>query len=134
MRAVDISAVKSPTRRPAAKNDPLRWWRESRFGLFIHWGLYAIPAGVWHGIMSGMLSASPTPELAGLGIPTLILSGERDAVFARPAQQALIAQLPRARSTIYAETGHAPHWERPERFAGDLVRFLREIGKAKGEG
>lgn len=49
MRAVDISAVKSPSRRPAAKNDPLRWWREARFGLFIHWGLYAIPAGVWRG-------------------------------------------------------------------------------------
>jgi alpha-L-fucosidase len=23
------------------------WWREARFGMFIHWGLYAIPAGVW---------------------------------------------------------------------------------------
>ncbi|QYM79712.1 alpha-L-fucosidase [Horticoccus luteus] len=49
MRAVDISAVKQPTRRPAPQNDPLRWWRESRFGMFIHWGLYAIPAGVWQG-------------------------------------------------------------------------------------
>ncbi|GIK18225.1 MAG: DUF1080 domain-containing protein [Leptolyngbya sp. PLA2] len=25
------------------------WWREARFGMFIHWGLYAIPAGVWNG-------------------------------------------------------------------------------------
>jgi len=25
------------------------WWREARFGLFIHWGLYAVPAGVWEG-------------------------------------------------------------------------------------
>jgi len=23
----------------------MRWWREARFGLFIHWGLYAVPAG-----------------------------------------------------------------------------------------
>lgn len=23
------------------------WWREARFGMFIHWGLYAIPAGEW---------------------------------------------------------------------------------------
>ncbi|NOG55791.1 MAG: hypothetical protein HND57_15935 [Planctomycetes bacterium] len=23
------------------------WWRDARFGLFIHWGLYAIPAGEW---------------------------------------------------------------------------------------
>ncbi|RMH01726.1 MAG: hypothetical protein D6702_10615 [Planctomycetota bacterium] len=25
----------------------LDWWREARFGLFIHWGLYSIPAGRW---------------------------------------------------------------------------------------
>ncbi len=25
----------------------MAWWREARFGLFIHWGLYAIPAGEW---------------------------------------------------------------------------------------
>ncbi len=25
------------------------WWREARFGLFIHWGLYAEPAGEWKG-------------------------------------------------------------------------------------
>jgi pimeloyl-ACP methyl ester carboxylesterase len=83
-----------------------------------------LPARVWHGIMTGMLDAPVIPELAGLGVPTLILSGDRDAVFAPAAQQALIAQLPKARSSIYAETGHAPHWERPERFAGDLVGFL----------
>jgi alpha-L-fucosidase len=27
----------------------MQWWRESRFGLFLHWGLYAVPAGVWKG-------------------------------------------------------------------------------------
>jgi alpha-L-fucosidase len=27
----------------------IKWWRESRFGMFIHWGLYAVPAGVWKG-------------------------------------------------------------------------------------
>ena len=25
------------------------WWREARFGLFLHWGLYAVPAGEWEG-------------------------------------------------------------------------------------
>jgi alpha-L-fucosidase len=36
--------------RPGAEADPrLDWWRDARFGLFIHWGLYAIPAGRWHG-------------------------------------------------------------------------------------
>lgn len=26
------------------KEDRLAWWKESRFGMFIHWGLYAVPA------------------------------------------------------------------------------------------
>jgi alpha-L-fucosidase len=32
---------------PAAER--LGWWRAARFGLFIHWGLYAVPAGRWQG-------------------------------------------------------------------------------------
>ncbi|HSI73100.1 MAG TPA: alpha-L-fucosidase, partial [Fimbriimonas sp.] len=31
------------------KRDHMTWWREARFGMFIHWGLYAVPAGVWNG-------------------------------------------------------------------------------------
>lgn len=27
----------------------MKWWREARFGMFIHWGLYAIPGGEWNG-------------------------------------------------------------------------------------
>ncbi len=27
----------------------MKWWREARFGMFIHWGLYAVPAGEWDG-------------------------------------------------------------------------------------
>lgn len=27
----------------------MKWWREARFGMFIHWGLAAVPAGVYKG-------------------------------------------------------------------------------------
>ncbi len=27
----------------------MEWWREARFGMFIHWGVYAVPAGEWDG-------------------------------------------------------------------------------------
>jgi len=30
-------------------NRRMAWWREAKFGMFIHWGLYAIPAGMWKG-------------------------------------------------------------------------------------
>ena len=26
----------------------MEWWREARFGLFIHWGVYSVPAGTYH--------------------------------------------------------------------------------------
>ena len=31
------------------KMDRMAWWREAKFGMLIHWGLYAIPAGTWEG-------------------------------------------------------------------------------------
>ena len=31
------------------KDVRMRWWREARFGMFIHWGLYSLPAGEWKG-------------------------------------------------------------------------------------
>jgi non-heme chloroperoxidase len=37
----------------------------------------------------------------------------------------LVAAIPGARSLVYPETGHSPHWERPERFTTDLDAFLR---------
>ena len=30
-------------------SDKMEWWRDARFGMFIHWGLYAIPAGEYQG-------------------------------------------------------------------------------------
>ena len=38
-----------PLKPASAVPDRAAWWREARFGMFIHWGLYAIPAGVWRG-------------------------------------------------------------------------------------
>lgn len=29
--------------------DKMDWWREARFGMFIHWGIYSVPAGIYQG-------------------------------------------------------------------------------------
>ncbi len=29
------------------------WWRDAKFGLFIHWGVYSVPAGVYRGRQIG---------------------------------------------------------------------------------
>jgi alpha-L-fucosidase len=39
----------APKETQADKDARMQWWREARFGMFIHWGLYAIPAGTWNG-------------------------------------------------------------------------------------
>jgi alpha-L-fucosidase len=30
----------------AQRDARMQWWRDARFGMFIHWGLYAVPAGL----------------------------------------------------------------------------------------
>lgn len=36
--------------------EKFRWFEEAKFGLFIHWGLYSIPAGMWNGVPSSRVS------------------------------------------------------------------------------
>ena len=33
----------------AERDARMKWWREARFGMFIHWGVYAVPAGEYKG-------------------------------------------------------------------------------------
>jgi alpha-L-fucosidase len=52
--AVLVLALVPGERALAADADPasagrLAWFHEAKYGLFIHWGLYAIPAGEWKG-------------------------------------------------------------------------------------
>src|SRR5204862_5908402 len=48
--AQNIDPVKTrSTLADELKEKRLRWFREARFGMFIHWGLYAVPAGEWRG-------------------------------------------------------------------------------------
>lgn len=42
-------AMQTKSETPAEKSKRMKWWRDARFGMFIHWGLYAVPAGEWNG-------------------------------------------------------------------------------------
>lgn len=51
----------------------MHWWREARFGMFIHWGLYAVPAGTYKGKRTGNIGEwimhdlkIPVADYAGL--------------------------------------------------------------------
>lgn len=46
--AMLLKSVQVPS-QTLAENHKMQWWSESRFGLFIHWGLYSKTAGYWNG-------------------------------------------------------------------------------------
>ncbi len=41
------AAIPGETRQE--KDSRMQWWRDGKLGMFVHWGLYAIPAGEWKG-------------------------------------------------------------------------------------
>ncbi|MGB7923693.1 MAG: alpha/beta hydrolase [Pyrinomonadaceae bacterium] len=82
-----------------------------------------VPARVWRGAMEGMLASHPI-TLDRILTPTLILWGDHDTIFSRAEQDALVATLADASLKVYAETGHALHWERPEQFVRDVEAFV----------
>ena len=44
------SSVPTATETQKQRDARMAWWREARFGLFMHWGLSAVPAGEWKGL------------------------------------------------------------------------------------
>ena len=42
-----------PAQKVLTKDERMQWWREARFGMFIHWGVYSLPAGTWDGRQIG---------------------------------------------------------------------------------
>ena len=50
VRSVTLRPLAGPRAETPAEFDArMGWWREARFGMFIHWGVYAAPAGEWGG-------------------------------------------------------------------------------------
>lgn len=38
-----------PGEAKESRDARMKWWREARFGMFIHWGIYSVPAGTYKG-------------------------------------------------------------------------------------
>jgi alpha-L-fucosidase len=41
---IPIASAELPKETEAQKAQRMKWWTDARFGMFIHWGLYALPA------------------------------------------------------------------------------------------
>ena len=80
----------------------------------------------WKSLLAGMLATEPVVTLARAEIPALVVWGDQDAIFTREHQEELVALVKAERFVAYEGTGHAPHWEEPERFAREVVRFVAD--------
>lgn len=84
-----------------------------------------VPAHVWRAAFKGFLETPDfSSELRGFNRPALIVWGDRDAFAVKEQQEKLGQVLPNARLLVYEGTGHALHWEQPDRFAADLLEFV----------
>jgi len=41
--------AEEPNETPEQRDARMSWWREAKFGMFIHWGVYSVPAGFYQG-------------------------------------------------------------------------------------
>ena len=92
---------------------------------FIHESLKA-PAHVWQLGLAGVLDFRSDSLLGRLSMPTLIVWGDHDGIGVRSEQERLREGIGRSTLRVFEDTGHALHWERPERFVDELLAFLRE--------
>ena len=85
-----------------------------------------LPARVWRDALDGVVAFDDTTDLGRVAAPTLLIWGAHDALVSREEQRRLEKAIPDARLIAYPETGHCPHWERPERVTADLDAFMQE--------
>lgn len=90
-----------------------------------------VPAHIWKDVMNGIMNVDYSHQLYKITQPALIVWGDKDWVCSKKDQDILIKGISNGRLLVYQETGHALHWEEPERFATDLVDFIGEISTPK---
>ena len=83
------------------------------------------PGSVYRDSWEGLVRSDDRDRLRDVTAPTLVLWGDRDALFDRAQQDRLLAALPAGELRVYSDTGHCPNWERPDDVAADLNAFLR---------
>jgi non-heme chloroperoxidase len=90
-----------------------------------------VPAAVWKAVMKGLVNANYKSVLHNIYQPTLILWGDKDFICTKTEQDVLATGIKNSTLVVYEGTGHALHWEQPERFVKDLVSFIEATTSVK---
>lgn len=71
-------------------------------------------------------------ELGKVQAPTLVIQGRREMPYFHVVAAALAYGIPDARRVVLKGGGHVVNWAEPERFAAEVLRFLREVDGGSG--
>ena len=77
--------------------------------------------------MSGARQPAAPATFARIAVPTLVMTGEEDALIPAAAARGLAGAIPGARLVAYPGVGHVPMEQIPERSAADLRAFLETL-------
>ena len=82
-------------------------------------------------LRNGVVVDDRLPELR---MPTLLIWGGHDHIFPASHAQAAKDRIPNGRLEIFADSGHTPQMEEPDRFNRLVLDFLQEPASRRGEG
>lgn len=84
-------------------------------------GVASVPPFVWQAMFDR--KTDNVELLCGLRLPTLVVHGSRDMIFAPASSERIAQMVPHARSVTFA-SGHAPFYEEWEAFNNALAAFI----------
>jgi alpha-L-fucosidase len=134
-----VKAELTKTETPKQRDERMKWWREARFGMFVHWGLYSGLAGNWDGKMHAKQGnmewiqqrvGADTHTYASQAIPKFRPSASFATAWAKLAKQAGCQYVV---FTTKHHEGFALHDSKIGQFdAGDVVNrdLVKEITDA----
>ena len=83
-----------------------------------------IPLHVWRGVMRELASVPVGRHAADVKAPVLVISGGKDPLFPAEHHASLMKAFPYAKARVFSDLGHNPNWERPDKVAAEMARFL----------
>lgn len=75
---------------------------------------------------SGRVPEARIDQLAGIRVPTLIITGDHEMPLFRQVADTLVRRIPGARLVTITEGGHGAHFAQPEQFNSAVLAFLAE--------
>jgi pimeloyl-ACP methyl ester carboxylesterase len=84
-------------------------------------------ADVWKAMVKAFMDDDFSDRLTDILVPTVLIWGDRDPLFSRADEEAILGSVPASHLIVYPGTGHAVHWEQSERSASDVTAFVDSL-------